>query len=295
MDIGFIGAGRMGFHMVRRLLEAGHQVTVFDTSADAVARVEKLGARRAASPADVGDRVESVMVSLPTPDIVLRVATGEGGVAAGKKVKRVIDLSTTGAQMAQRVAGLLKAKNIALIDSPVSGGVGGAEKGTLAVMVSGPAADIEVVEAALGVIGRVFKISDRAGAAQTMKLLNNYLSATAMAATAEAMVMGVKAGLDPKLMLDVINAGSGRNTATMDKYPKSIVTRTFDFGFANALMYKDVKLCLDEAAALNVPNDIMSAVGRAWLTTQNDIGPDKDFTTIVLPLEKRAGVEVKAK
>jgi len=81
----------------------------------------------------------------------------------------------------------------------------------------------------------------------------------------------------------------------MDKYPKSIVTRTFDFGFANALMYKDVKLCLDEAAALNVPNDIMSAVGRAWLTTQNDIGPDKDFTTIVLPLEKRAGVEVKAK
>jgi len=295
MDIGFIGAGRMGFHMVRRLLEAGHQVTVFDTSADAVARVEKLGARRAASPADVGDRVESVMVSLPTPDIVLKVTTGEGGVAAGKKVKRVIDLSTTGAQMAQRVAGLLKAKNIALIDSPVSGGVGGAEKGTLAVMVSGPAADIEVVEAALGVIGRVFKISDRAGAAQTMKLLNNYLSATAMAATAEAMVMGVKAGLDPKLMLDVINAGSGRNTATMDKYPKSIVTRTFDFGFANALMYKDVKLCLDEAAALNVPNDIMSAVGRAWLTTQNDIGPDKDFTTIVLPLEKRAGVEVKAK
>src|SRR4029079_16591193 len=153
----------MGFNGVRRLLEPGHQVTVFDTSADAVARVEKLGARRAASPADVGDRVESVMVSLPTPDIVLRVATGEGGVAAGKKVKRVIDLSTTGAQMAQRVAGLLKAKNIALIDSPVSGGVGGAEKGTLAVMVSGPAADFEVVKAALGVIGKVFFIGEKPG------------------------------------------------------------------------------------------------------------------------------------
>jgi 3-hydroxyisobutyrate dehydrogenase-like beta-hydroxyacid dehydrogenase len=295
MDIGFIGAGRMGFHMVRRLIEAGHSLIVYDTSAEVLARVETLGGKRAASPADVADRVETVMASLPTPDIVLKVATGDGGVIAGKKVKRFIDLSTTGAQMAARVSELLKAKNIALIDSPVSGGVGGAEKGTLAVMVSGPAAEIAVVEAALAVIGRVFKIGERAGAAQTMKLLNNYLSATAMAATAEAMVMGVKAGLDPKLMLDVINAGSGRNTATLDKYPKSIITRTFDFGFANGLMYKDVKLCLDEAAVLGVPNDIMSAVGRAWQTTQSEIGADKDFTTVVMPLERRAGVEVKSK
>ena len=295
MDIGFIGAGRMGFHMVRRLLEAGHTLVVFDASADAMARVEKLGARRAASPADVADRVETVMASLPTPDIVLKVATGDGGVIAGKTVKRFIDLSTTGAQMAARVADLLKARNIALIDSPVSGGVGGAEKGTLAVMVSGPAAEIVAVEAALGVIGRVFKIGERAGAAQTMKLLNNYLSATAMAATAEAMVMGVKAGLDPRLMLDVINAGSGRNTASQDKFPKSIVTRTFDFGFATGLMLKDVKLCFDESTALNVPNDIMSAVLRTWQTTQSEIGADKDFTTVVVPLERRAGVEIKGK
>jgi 3-hydroxyisobutyrate dehydrogenase-like beta-hydroxyacid dehydrogenase len=295
MDIGFIGAGRMGFHMVRRLIEAGHTLVVFDASADAMARVEKLGAKRAASPVDVADRVETVMASLPTPDIVLKVATGDGGVIAGKKVKRFIDLSTTGAQMAARVADLLRARNIALIDSPVSGGVGGAEKGTLAVMVSGPAADIAAVEAALGIIGRVFKIGERAGAAQTMKLLNNYLSATAMAATAEAMVMGVKAGLDPRLMLDVINAGSGRNTASQDKFPKSIVTRTFDFGFATGLMLKDVKLCLDESETLGVPNDIMSAVVRAWQTTQSEIGADKDFTTVVLPLERRAGVEIKGK
>ncbi len=295
MDIGFIGAGRMGFHMVRRLIEAGHTLVVFDASADAMARVEKLGAKRAASPVDVADRVETVMASLPTPDIVLKVATGDGGVIAGKKVKRFIDLSTTGAQMAARVADLLRARNIALIDSPVSGGVGGAEKGTLAVMVSGPAAEIAAVEAALGIIGRVFKIGERAGAAQTMKLLNNYLSATAMAATAEAMVMGVKAGLDPRLMLDVINAGSGRNTASQDKFPKSIVTRTFDFGFATGLMLKDVKLCLDESETLGVPNDIMSAVVRAWQTTQSEIGADKDFTTVVMPLERRAGVEIKGK
>src|SRR5580765_6387590 len=230
MEIGFIGLGKMGFPMARRLIEAGHQLTVFDTRKEVVDKLVALGAQAASSPKEIADRVETVMASLPSLQASLDVATGAGGVIEGKRVKRFVDLSTVGSQMAVKIHDLLAGKNIVQIDSPVSGGVGGAEKGTLAVMVSGPAADIEVVEAALGVIGRVFKISDRAGAAQTMKLLNNYLSATAMAATAEAMVMGVKAGLDPKLMLDVINAGSGRNTATMDKYPKSIVTRTFDFG-----------------------------------------------------------------
>jgi 3-hydroxyisobutyrate dehydrogenase-like beta-hydroxyacid dehydrogenase len=292
MDLGFIGAGRMGFHMVRRLVEAGHQVTVFDSSSEAVARAQKVGARVAASPAEIADQIETVMVSLPTPDIVQAVAKAMSG---GKRIKRLVDLSTTGATMAARIAADLKPHNIALIDSPVSGGVGGAEKGTLAVMVSGPAAEIAVVEPALAVIGKVFRIGERPGAAQTMKLLNNYLSATAMAATAEAMVMGAKAGLDPRLMLDVINAGSGRNTASVDKYPKSVITRTFDFGFANGLMLKDVKLCLDEATALGVPNDVMSAVGRIWQLAQDEIGADKDFTTVVQPLEKRAGVEVKAK
>jgi 3-hydroxyisobutyrate dehydrogenase-like beta-hydroxyacid dehydrogenase len=292
MEIGFIGVGRMGFHMARRLIEAGHKLTVFDTSRDAVARMEKLGAAAESSPLDVANKVETVMASLPTPDIVLKVATE---VSTGTKIKRFVDLSTTGAQMAQRTAELLKTKNIAQLDSPVSGGVGGAEKGTLAVMVSGPADHVALVEAALGVIGKVFKIGERAGAAQTMKLLNNYLSATAMAATAEAMVMGVKAGLEPRLMLDVINAGSGLNTASRDKFPRTVITRSFDYGFATNLMLKDVKLCLDESNALGVPNDIMSVVQRLWQVTENEIGGDKDFTTIVQPLERRAGVEVKAK
>jgi 3-hydroxyisobutyrate dehydrogenase-like beta-hydroxyacid dehydrogenase len=257
-----------------------------------VARAQKVGATAVASPRALADQVETVMLSLPTPDIVHTVAKA---VSDGNKVRRIVDLSTTGATMASRIASELKQKNIAMIDSPVSGGVGGAEKGTLAVIVSGPPADIALVEPALAVIGRVFRVGDRAGSAQTMKLINNYLSATALAATAEAMVMGAKAGLDPKLMLDVINAGSGRNTATVDKYPKSVITRTFDFGFANGLMLKDVKLCLDEATALDVPHDIMSAVGRIWQLAQDEIGADKDFTTVVQPLERRAGVVVKAK
>ena len=128
------------------------------------------------------------------------------------------------------------------IDSPVSGGVTGAEKGTLAVMVSGPRAEIEAVEPALKVFGKVFLISERPGAGQTMKLANNFLSATAMAATSEAIVMGVKAGLDPRIMIDVINAGTGRNTATEDKFPNIVMPRKFNLGFTNGLMMKDVKL-----------------------------------------------------
>jgi 3-hydroxyisobutyrate dehydrogenase-like beta-hydroxyacid dehydrogenase len=292
MDIGFIGAGRMGFHMVRRLIAAGHTLTVFDTSKDAVAAVTRLGAAAASSPLDIANQVETVMASLPTPDVVLSVATE---ISSGGKIKRFVDLSTTGSQMARRTAELLKAKNIAQIDSPVSGGVAGAEKGSLAVMVSGPADHVLVVEQALAVIGKVFKLGERAGSAQTMKLVNNFLSATALAATSEAMVMGVKAGLDPRVMLDVINAGSGMNTASRDKFPRAILTRTFDAGFATNLMLKDVKLCLTESNALGVPNDIMSVVQRLWQVTENEIGGEKDFTTIVQPLERRAGVEVKAK
>jgi 3-hydroxyisobutyrate dehydrogenase-like beta-hydroxyacid dehydrogenase len=292
LEIGFIGAGRMGLHMVRRLIAAGHTLTVFDTSKDALAAAAKFGAATASSPRDVANKVETVMASLPTPDIVLAVATEVSG---GGKIKRFVDLSTTGSQMAQRTAQLLKAKNIAQVDSPVSGGVAGAEKGTLAVMVSGPADHVATVEQLLAVIGKVFRLGEQAGSAQTMKLVNNFLSATALAATSEAMVMGVKAGLDPRVMLDVINAGSGMNTASRDKFPRAIVTRTFDAGFATNLMLKDVKLCLAESNALGVPNDIMAVVQRLWQITENEIGGDKDFTTVVQPLERRAGVEVKAK
>jgi 3-hydroxyisobutyrate dehydrogenase-like beta-hydroxyacid dehydrogenase len=227
--------------------------------------------------------------------VVTKVVTGEGGVIEGKKVRRVIDLSTTGPRVAAEVAAALAKKNIVQIDSPVSGGVGGAVKGTLAVMVSGPAADVGLVKDALGVFGKVFVVGDRPGMGQTMKLANNFLSATAMAATSEAVVMGVKAGLDPAVMVEVINAGTGRNTASSDKFPNRIIPRKFDAGFATALMTKDVRLCHAEAKALGVPNEVMSAVLKIWEQAYSEIGADKDFTTVIQPIEKRAGVTVGAK
>ncbi|MGE0035504.1 MAG: NAD(P)-dependent oxidoreductase [Xanthobacteraceae bacterium] len=293
MDIGFIGLGNMGFPMVRRLLEAGHRVVVFDTRKEPVEKAVQLGAEAAQSVREVADRAETVMASLPTPDIVLAVATGKGGLIEGNRVRRFVDLSTTGSVMAQRIFDTLKEREIVQIDSPVSGGVAGAENGTLAVMVSGPRAEVAVAEPALKVIGRVFFVDERPGAGQTMKLCNNYLSAAAMAATSEAMVLGVKAGLDPRIMLDVINAGSGRNTATESKFPKMVVPRTFNLGFTNGLMAKDVGLALSEAKALGVPMDVADAVMRALKLACDEIGSDRDLTTIVQPIERRTGVEVR--
>src|SRR3954464_3243295 len=236
MDIGFIGLGNMGFPMARRLIEAGTRLVVFDTRKEVVDKLVARGATAATSPKDVADRVETVMASLPSLQASLEVATGTNGVIEGKSVKRFVDLSTVGSQMAARIHDLLARREIVQIDSPVSGGVGGAEKGTLAVMVSGPRAEFEAIKPALEVIGKLFFISEKPGAAQTMKLANNFLSATAVVATSEAVVMGVKAGLAPARRIRVSNAGSGLNTASRDKFPRSILPRTFDFGFATGLM-----------------------------------------------------------
>jgi 3-hydroxyisobutyrate dehydrogenase-like beta-hydroxyacid dehydrogenase len=292
MDIGFIGLGNMGFPMARRLVEAKHQLVVFDTNKDVLDRFVKLGAQAASSPKDVADRCETVMASLPSLQASLDVATGKGGVIEGRRVKRFVDLSTVGSQMAVRIHDLLKKANIVQIDSPVSGGVPGAEKGTLAVMVSGPRAEYETIKPALEVIGKLFFIGEKPGAGQTMKLANNFLSATAMVATSEAVVMGVKSGLDPKVMIDVINSGSGMNTASRDKFPRSVLPRSFDYGFATGLMVKDVRLAIDEMKGLGLKMEVAEAVGRLWEVVIKDQGAESDFTAAIKPIERAAGVVV---
>src|SRR6266404_5356198 len=292
MDIGFIGLGKMGFPMARRLIEAGHQLVVFDTRKEAVDKLVALGAQAATSPKEIADRAETVMASLPSLQASLDVATGAGGVIEGNKIKRFVDLSTVGAQMAVRIHDILARRNIVQVDCPVSGGVSGAEKGTLAVMVSGPRAEFETLKPALEAIGKVFFIGAKPGSAQTMKLANNFLSATAMVATSEAVVMGVKAGLDPNVMIDVINSGSGMNTASRDKFPRAVLPRSFDYGFATALMVKDVRLCLDEMKSLGLSMEVAEAVGRLWETVIREMGPESDFTTAIKPIEQAAGVVV---
>ncbi len=294
VEIGFIGLGNMGLPVARRLIQANHDVIAFDTRAEAVDRAVALGAQAATSSKEVADRAETVMASLPSPAASLEVATGASGVIEGSRVKRYVDLSTVGSHTAVQIHDQLAERKIVAIDSPVSGGVSGAEKGALAVMVSGPRAEFDVIRSALETIGRPFYIGEKPGSAQTMKLANNILAANVLVATAEVVVMGVKSGLDPSVMIEVLNAGSGATSASRDKFPRAILPRTFDYGFATGLMVKDVRLYLEEAKALGVPVDVAEAIGRLWEAAARDQGPDSDFTAVIKPLEKAAGVTVGA-
>jgi 3-hydroxyisobutyrate dehydrogenase-like beta-hydroxyacid dehydrogenase len=282
----------MGGRMCRRLLQAGYTLTVSDTDAQAVRELVELGAHAADSPAAVASAAEIVLASLPMPPIVEAVALGPKGIIEGKRVKIFIDVSTTGSTYAKRVAEGLAAKSIAAVDAPVSGGIAGAEKGTVAVMASCPDDTFEIVKPVLEVIGKVFHVGKRPGQGQTMKLMNNLLSATAMAITSEAVVMGVKAGLDPKQVIDVINAGSGRNSASQDKFPRCVLPRTFDFGFAIGLLNKDVRLCMEEAESLGVPMVVGSAVRQLLSIATASEGAAADMTELVKSVEKWAGVQV---
>lgn len=289
MDVGFVGLGNMGFPMMSRLVASGMRVTVFDTDAETVTRAVQLGAESAESARGVADRAETVLASLPTPQVSNAVAAQ---IADGSRVRRFVDLSTVGQQAAQRNCEILADRGIAALDAPVSGGVHGAEAGTLAVMVSGPRDEFAVLEPVWATLGRVTFVSERPGAAQTMKLINNLIAATTLAVTAEAVVMGTKAGLDAQVMIDVLNTGSGATHASRDKFPRAVLPRTFDYGFATGLMTKDVLLYLDEAQSLGTPVALAESVAALWRETQDEEGSASDFTSVVKPMERAAGVTV---
>ena len=208
--------------MASRLLDAGHSLVIFDTNAAVMKPLADRGATIASSPAEVASKAEVVFLSLPTPPVLQTVAID--GVLKGTAVKTMIDLSTTGPSVAKVVAKAAAEKGVAWVDSPVSGGITGATKGTLAVMVSCEKAVFEQVDPLLKIFGKTFHVGEKPGLAQIAKLANNLLAASAIVLTSEAVVMGVKAGLDAKVLIDIINAGSGRNSASQDKFPKAILT-----------------------------------------------------------------------
>ena len=290
--IGFVGTGRMGGPMAGRLLDAGYSLSVYDMQSEATKPLVARGARLAKSPAEVASSADIVLTSLPTPDIVKAVALGPDGIIAGNRASIVIDLSTTGPGAAKLIAEGFKPRKT-LVDAPVSGGVKGAVNGTLAVMVSCPKATYERVEPILKNFGKLFYTGDKPGTAQTAKLANNLMAAAALVITSEAVAMGVKGGVDAKVLIDIINASSGRNSASEDKFPRAVLPGTFDFGFTTGLSYKDVRLCVDEAEAMGVPMVCGSVVRQMLVITNAKYGPSSDFTSIAKVLEEWAGVEMR--
>jgi 3-hydroxyisobutyrate dehydrogenase-like beta-hydroxyacid dehydrogenase len=290
-ECGFIGLGRMGGAMARRLIDAGHKVTVYDPSAAAAQALSALGADVAASATAVADAAPVVFLSLPTPQIVADVVLGEQGILHGKRLEVCVDLSTSGPETAVKLATGLGQRGIASLEAPVSGGIKGAREGTLSLMVAGPQATWEQVQPLLKVFGKPFFMGVNPGAGQTMKLVNNLLGACAIAITAEGMTLGIKAGLDPARMIEVLNVSSGRSSATQDKWPRSVLPRTFDFGFASGLCLKDVRLCVAAAESLGVPLGVGAAVCELLQRTVGSLGADSDFTAMAKVVESDSGLD----
>ena len=286
--VGFLGLGRMGAPMAANLLPHVDTLLVHDISPAAVEKLVAQGAEAAGSAAALGERCEIVFLSVPTPDIV-RAAAAE--VLAGGTPRILCDLSTSGPQLAEELHRMCASQGVASFDAPVSGGIRGAEEGTLAIMAGGPEALWPEVESLVRRLGRPFYMGEMPGAGQVTKLANNLLSLAAIAVTAEAMTLGIKAGLDPARMIEVLNAGTGANSATRDKWPRSVLPRTFDFGFAAALSLKDTRLALEEARAMGVPLPTGERLAELLDRTLATYGDDADFTAMARIVEADAGID----
>ena len=293
METGYLGVGAMGQPMAHKLIEAGHGLTIYDINEAAMRPLLERQARRAASPRDLADRCEIVFVSLPTLSAFREVAFGADGLAEGKAMKLLVNTCTVGVPFVQEIEQGLAARGVTVVDCPISGGPPGARAGTLSVMVSGDPAAIERIWPLIALWGRTVTIAgDRPGAAQVLKLTNNILSAVALAATAEAFVMGAKGGLDPEVMVAAINAGSGRNSATESKIPAAVLTRSFDYGAEMHILMKDIDLAVAQGEELGVPMWVCEAARLVFKHAMHKGAAREDLTAIVKYIERDAGFEI---
>ena len=275
--LGFVGLGHMGGPMSTRLIAAGHHLVGFD----AAGTRERMpsGGEAVASAEAVAAAADTVFLSLPNGD-ASRAVCRQILEAPERRAQVVVDLSTIGIPAARGCAALLDAAGLSYVDAPVSGGVAGSRAGSLAAMVGASQALYDRVQPLLAVLAKnCFRVGDAPGQGQAMKLLNNYLSAAALAATCEAALFGVQQGLDLAQIIDVINVSSGRSTASSDKFPRSILPRTYDFGFAGAHMTKDVRLYLEAVEGVETPHSLAASVAALWQRF-HEAHPDVDFTYV---------------
>jgi 2-hydroxy-3-oxopropionate reductase len=283
--LGFIGLGNMGGPMASRLAQAGYPLAVFDVATPAVQAVVAHGARACDSAREVGELADIVFCCLPRPDISITVAQA---LRESSRCRVLVEMSTVGraalAQIAQACG-----PGIELLDCPISGGVAKAVSGELSAIVAGPAALVARVRPCLEKIAsRIFVVGEQPGQAQVSKIANNAISIVGLVVACEAVVMGQKAGLDPAVMIDVINASTGRNSATVDKFPRAILPRSFDYGGPMEIGGKDLQLYLDEAKAEDTSCLAVSNAAQLWAQAQRRFGPRSDMTMIFRLFEEWA-------
>ena len=304
---GFVGLGNMGIPMARRLVAAGYQVRGYDMSADAVAAFESIGTSDAgggvtavADLAAVGDGADAVILMLPDSDIVERVVlarlasepapadgTTSGLLASLAAGSTIIDMSSSDPARTRVLAAQVALAGVTLIDAPVSGGVSGARAGTLMIMVGGPAVAFERFAPMLATLGKKVVHAGDVGAGHAVKALNNLMSAAHLLASSEALIAGRRFGLDPAVMLEIVNGASGRSGSTENKWPNYVLTEKYDAGFSIRLMVKDVKLALSIEHATGVPAAASEAVVATWEAALADLPPDADHTAIARWLADR--------
>ena len=291
--LAFIGCGAMGAPIAERLIDAGHALRIYDPDLAATAPLVARGADAAPSPRAAAEGSDVAFACLPSPDVSRKVALDADGIIACRDLLAYVEMSTIGSKTVKAIAQDLSAAGIPLLDSPVSGGPRGARAGTLSTMVAGARATFESVKPLLETIARnVFYIGETPGLGQVTKLANNMISAAGMAAAFEASAMAVKAGVDARTLIDTVNASTGRNSATMDKFPAAVLTRSFDYGGKLSTMYKDVLLCLEEARELDVPMWVGSNVVQLWFHAMTQGRGNDDYTSLIKMIEDWAGVVV---
>lgn len=295
--VGVVGLGKMGWPMAARLCEAGFPVTVHDTRQDRTAAfvaefAGRTRAARAARPDELAARSDVIITMLPDSGIVETVLFGDNGVAAGLTPDAiVVEMSSGIPDRTIGFASRLAERGAGLIDAPVSGGVRGAEAGTLAIMAGGPDDLVERCVPVLEAMGKVMRTGGL-GSGQAMKSLNNLVSAGGFLIGIEALLIGRKFGLDPETMVDILNASTGSNNSTQKKFRQFVLSGSYDSGFALDLMAKDLGIALGIAANTSAATPFAALCREIWTAAANGAEPGADHTELARLCERLSGAEL---
>ncbi len=284
--LGFIGLGAMGQPMSRRLLEAGFPLAVYDLRAEAVEALVKIGAEAASSAKEVAEKCRKVITIVPNSEAVEKVVWGPEGLLEGAKDgDLLIEMTSAYPPSTLKVHQALSAKGLSMIDAPVSGGVVGAVAGTLSIMVGGEEAIFEASRPILSIVGKNLFYMGAIGSGHAVKAINNFLSATSLAATSEAIILAAKLGLSPQRVVEVLQVSTGRSYSTELKVPKFVLPRTFNSGFAMDLMYKDIDTVTRMAREYKIPMFLANMVQQIYGYAMAQGGGKGDHTAIFSYLE----------